>query len=91
MKPSLRWSKERPAAFAIFRLADVIEKVLRTAELSIEDAEEAWAALRAYPKSGADVAGCLLGESNLAMGCDAMATFDRKAAGLEAFERLHGK
>jgi len=69
-------------------VAEVMEMILRTGEFVIEDADEAWAALAAYRDGGVDFADALLAHSNLAQGCDATATFDRKAGRSKGFELL---
>ena len=69
-------------------IADVIEKLLRADALVVEDAEDAWVALRSYRTGAADLADCLIGAVNRRLGCDSTATFDRKAAGTAEFELL---
>jgi len=69
-------------------IAEVLGKILRTGEFLIEDADEAWNSLLLYRERGADYADSLLAETNLAQGCDATATFDRKAGRLDGFELL---
>ncbi len=86
----LEWVLESAYRYPRPVVAEVIEKVLRTEELTIEDADQAWTALRAYRDSGADFADCLLAQSNLARGCEATATFDRKAGRTRGFEPLDG-
>ncbi|MGQ0664756.1 MAG: PIN domain-containing protein [Pseudomonadota bacterium] len=66
-------------------IARVIERVLRTAEFSVEQADLVWRALREYRNDRADFADCLLGLANAMRGCDATATFDRQAAELADF------
>ena len=69
-------------------IVDVIEKLLRADAFLVEDAEEAWRALRAYRRGGVDLADCLIGAVNRRLGCETTATFDRKAAGTAGFELL---
>ena len=69
-------------------IASVVEKLLRADALVVEDAEDAWLALRAYRATAADLADCLIAAVNRRLGCEATATFDRKAARLAGFELL---
>ena len=84
----LAWVLDSAYRYSRAIIADVIDKVLRTGEFVVEDADEAWAALRAYRDGRADFADVLLGATNLARGCDTTATFDRVAGRLEAFDLL---
>ena len=78
------------AAYGYHRpaVADVIERILRTEELLVEDSDSAWSALANYRRTSADFADALIGRNNRAHGCDATATFDRKAATLDEFKLL---
>jgi predicted nucleic-acid-binding protein len=58
----------------------VLETLLRTRELSIENAEIIWQAIRRFSESNADFADCLIERSAHAAGCDHTVTFDSKAA-----------
>jgi predicted nucleic-acid-binding protein len=61
------------------QVADVLERILRTAQLKIEDSDEAWTALSEYRRS-ADFSDALIAIGNLRSGCEYTATFDRKAS-----------
>lgn len=69
-------------------IAEVIEKLLRTAQFAVEDAEMAWAALSDYRAHGADFADCLIGRRNRAQGCEDTATFDKALKGLATFRLI---
>lgn len=84
----LEWVLESAYLYSRRVVAEVIEKIMRTGEFVIEDADEAWVALGAYRDGGADFADCLLAQTNLARGCDATATFDRKAGLTNGFQPL---
>lgn len=58
----------------------MIAKILSAAELQIERAEEAWVALRLFEAGPADFADYLIGLHGCAAGCEAVATFNKKAA-----------
>jgi predicted nucleic-acid-binding protein len=61
-------------------LAQVLEKLLRSRELVVEQVELAWQALHRFSASRADFADCLIERTAHAAGCDHIATFDRQAA-----------
>ncbi len=63
------------------RVADVVETILRTKELTVEGADVVWQALHCYQRGKqADFADCLIERSAHAALCDHTITFDRKAA-----------
>jgi predicted nucleic-acid-binding protein len=64
----------------------VLEKLLRTSQLKIEDTQSAWTAFRMYQKGKADFADCLLGTTNRLDGCNETVTFDQAASKLEDFQ-----
>ena len=66
----------------------VLEKLLRTSQLKIEDTQSAWTAFRMYQKGKADFADCLLGTTNRFGGCNETVTFDQAASKLEDFQLL---
>ncbi|MGF6440118.1 PIN domain-containing protein [Paraburkholderia youngii] len=61
-------------------IAQVIETVLRTKELVVENAVTLWQALRLYAGSNADFADCLIERISHEAGCEYTATFDTRAA-----------
>jgi predicted nucleic-acid-binding protein len=82
------WVLESAYGYSRSAVADVIERILRTAEFLVEDKDLAHAALTDYRRSNADFADVLMAKINRAHGCDGTATFDRKAAALDEFELL---
>jgi predicted nucleic-acid-binding protein len=69
-------------------IGDVIERILATNELRVENQAVAAAALAAYRTSAADYADCLMGLLNRNLGCTTTVTFDADAAGLPDFQSL---
>ena len=69
-------------------IADVLEKILRTAQFMVEDLQACWSALESYRTSRVDFADALLGGTNRLMGCQATITFDKEASQLQDFELL---
>lgn len=82
----LVWVLESAYGYSRPTVADVLERILRTEEFRVEDNEDARVALASYQRTGADFADALIGRGNRAQGCNATATFDRKAAALDEFE-----
>jgi len=67
------------------QIADVIDTLLASSEIVLEDSDAVRAALRTFMTRRIDFADALIGEINRWRGCDATATFDRKAARLDGF------
>jgi predicted nucleic-acid-binding protein len=69
-------------------VADVIELLLENRDMRLEDADAVGDAVQEYRASGVEFSDILIGKINLARGCDATATFDRRAARLQGFVRV---
>lgn len=82
----LVWVLESAYGYPKDTVVAVLEKLLRTSQLKIEDAQSAWTAFRMYQKGKADYADCLLGVTNRQAGCDSTVTFDQAAMKLEGFQ-----
>lgn len=70
------------------QLRDIIEGLLTTKQLIVENVEVAWKALRAYDANSADFCDALIGQANIHRGCEHTVTFDKKAASLPEFDLL---
>jgi predicted nucleic-acid-binding protein len=70
-------------------LVTVLETLLRTRELTIEQAEIVWQALRKFTTSKADFADCLIERCGHSAGCEYTATFDLNAAKATGMKRLN--
>ena len=70
------------------RIRAVVESLLSTKQLALEQAEEVWKALRAWEGTAADFSDALIGQLAIARGAGKTVTFDRAAAKLPAFELL---
>lgn len=70
------------------RIREVIERLLATRQLVIEQAETVWKALRAWEGANADFSDALIGQLAIAHGAAITVTFDRAAAKLPGFELL---
>jgi predicted nucleic-acid-binding protein len=84
----LVWVLESAYGYPKDTIVAVLEMLLRTSQLKIEDAQSAWTAFRLYQKGKADYADCLLGATNRLAGCDLTVTFDQAALKLEGFQPL---
>jgi predicted nucleic-acid-binding protein len=69
-------------------IAGVIEALLRTPQLRLEDEALVAGALAVYRTSDADFADCLIGLIHRRAGCGTTVTFDAAAAALGAFTAL---
>ena len=69
-------------------VADVIDDLLATRDFVLEDHKTARSALQTFRNSNVGFSDILVGELNLARGCETTATFDRKAARLKGFVRV---
>jgi predicted nucleic-acid-binding protein len=61
----------------------VIEQILKTVQLRIQEPQLVWAALRQARDGKADFPDCLIGRINTSQGCQHTVTFDRVAADIE--------
>ncbi len=58
----------------------VIQRILRTKQLVVQDAETVWKAVRLFDSSKADFADCLIERVGATHECEYTSTFDRHAA-----------
>jgi predicted nucleic-acid-binding protein len=79
------WVLVRGHRFDRMKAADVVSRLLASDEIVLEDSDAVRAALRTFMESNVDFADALIAEVNRARGCEATATFDRKAAKLNGF------
>jgi predicted nucleic-acid-binding protein len=70
------------------RIKTVLEGLLSSKQLAVEEADLVWKALRAWDASSADFSDALIGEIVGARGGSKTVTFDRAAARLPGFELL---
>ena len=70
------------------RIRQVVESLLATKQLVIEQSELVWKALRAWEGVPADFSDALIGQFVIAHGGEKTVTFDRTAARLPGFELL---
>lgn len=61
-------------------ICDVLETLLRTKELVVDQTDLIWKALRMFKDGKADFADCLIERASNEAGCSYTATFDRNAS-----------
>lgn len=81
----LVWVLESVHGYGRAAIGNVVEQLLASSDILVEDHELAQVALATFQTTNADFADALIGEVNRARGCDVTATFDRKAAKLDGF------
>ena len=69
-------------------ICQVIEQIIRTDRLVIEDIQLVWKALEAFKETKADFADCLLGQGNLQAGCQYTATLDNASSVINGYKHL---
>lgn len=66
----------------------ILEQLLKTVQLRIEDIQWVWQALKDYSASNTDFSDALIARHHAQCGCETTLTFDRKAARLAGFTQL---
>ncbi len=84
----LVWVLEGAYGYDRGLVVEVLEHMLRTAELEFDDIEVIWRAFRAYRDQGVDLADALIVYGNLEAGCEVTFTFDRRMGRLAGVEVL---
>ena len=72
------------------RIAEILQALLDIRAFALENEPTVEAALDAFQSSSADFADCLIGLTNVGVGCRSTLTFDARAAKAPAFELLTG-
>lgn len=76
----LVWVLRRAYGYDKGVVGDVVERIMTTVELEVENEDVAWPALQAYRAGPADFADYVVLYSNAFAGCERTYTFDRKLA-----------
>ncbi len=82
------WVLESAYGYEKGAVITMLERLLSTHEVEVEDAGVALAALRDYRRSTAGFTDCLIGHRNAAHGCSETGSFDRRAKGVAGFKIL---
>jgi predicted nucleic-acid-binding protein len=83
----LVWVLERGYRYSRSAIVTVLATLLRTRQLSIEQADDAASALNEY-QDGADFADSLIAAANSRAGCEYTATLDRNASRRKGFRLI---
>lgn len=70
------------------RIRGVVEGLLASRQIVVQESDLVWKTLRTWQQSAADFSDVLIGELSRARGCERTVTFDKTAAKLPGFELL---
>jgi len=76
----LVWVLEECYSSAKTEIVAILQRILRTRQLVVQDAETVWKAIRLFETGPADFADCLIDRLGAAHDCEYTATFDKRAA-----------
>lgn len=82
------WVLESAYGYDKEAVVAILERLLSTHEVEVEDADVALAALHDYRLSTAGFTDCLIGHRNAANGCNETGSFDKRAKGVAGFRML---
>ncbi len=82
------WVLESAYGYEKAAVVTVLERLLSTHEVEVEDADMALAALHDYRRSTAGFTDCLIGHRNAAHGCSETGSFDKRAKNVAGFRML---
>jgi len=84
----LVWALQKVYGYARADVLAAMEALLSNSSLMIESRQQVQAAVLTYRSTNCDLVDALVGELNRVRGCEATATFDRKAARLKGFVQV---
>jgi predicted nucleic-acid-binding protein len=76
----LVWVLSRCYASGPSEICQVLESLMHTKHIIVQDTEIVWKALRNFKMGKADFPDCLIKETSMFAGCSSVVTFDVKAA-----------
>lgn len=79
------WTLDRTYGYNREQIAGLIEALVVTRELEIEDRDQVASAIKLFRRSNIGFSDTLIAEINLARGCDGTATFDGRASRIKGF------
>ena len=82
------WVLQRCYGVTKSQVREIIEGLLTTKQLNVENVEVVWKALRAFDANSDDFCDALIGQVNIHSSCEYTVTFDRKAASLPGYDLL---
>ncbi len=84
----IAWVLKRSYKQSKARICQIIEQIIRTDRIAVEDIQLVWKALEIFKETKADFSDCLLGQRNLQAGCEYTATLDDAASKTAGYVRL---
>lgn len=84
----LVWVLDAAYSFSKSEIVDVMEKILMTELIIVQNQDEAWLALNDYRKGAADYSDYFIGRINKSFDCDHTATFDQGPGSSDLFDLL---
>lgn len=82
------WVLESAYGFDKESILTMLERLLSTHEVTVEDPDITLAALGDFRRSSAGFTDCLIGRRNAAQGCSETGSFDKRAKGSRGFRIL---
>ena len=82
------WVLARAYGYSRDVIFKVLQQILSTAELMVENHTIAWLALSSYQNGSSNYSDCLVGRIHQEKGCETTVTFDKKAARIGTFQLL---
>ncbi len=82
------WVLRRAYGYPKSNIINVLETILRTSELTVEEPQIAWEALQRFKTGTADFSDFVIGTINKSAGCEQTATFDQQAAESDLFRLI---
>ncbi len=82
------WVLESAYGYGKEAIIIMLERLLSTHEIEVENADIAQAALNDYRRSGAGFTDCFIGQRNVAHGCTETGSFDKRARDAAGFTLL---
>ena len=82
------WVLQRCYGVTKPQVREIIDGLLTTKQLNVENVGVTWKALRAFDANSADFCDALIGQVNTHSGCEYTASFDKKAASMPGFDLL---
>ena len=82
------WVLESAYGYDKEAIINVLERLLSTHEVEVEDSDVALTALQDYRNSTAGFTDCLIGHRNAVHGCNETGTFDKRAKTVAGFKVL---
>ncbi|MEZ4744822.1 MAG: type II toxin-antitoxin system VapC family toxin [Calditrichia bacterium] len=82
------WVLRRAYGYSKSNIINVLETILRTSELMVEEPQIAWEALHRFKTGSADFSDFIIGTINKSAGCEQTATFDQQAGQSDLFRLI---